>query len=109
MMRNIIVTLLFFFGPALLMFVLRNIFLFWKLQRAIKRQQPDIIDITPKKPSAPSHFFLASVIAVALISAYFAYAQLTMDNTDAKTQYIPAHINAQGELIPEQRLTRPGP
>jgi len=109
MIRNIIVTLLFFFGPALLMFVLRNIFLFWKLRRTVEKRQPDIIDITPKKPSAPSHFFLASVIAVGLISAYLAYSQITMDSAVPQTQYIPAHINAQGELVPEQRMARPAP
>lgn len=109
MIRNIIVTLLFFFGPALLMFVLRNIFLFWKLRRTVENRQPDIIDITPTTPSRPSHFFLASVIAVGLISAYFAYAQLTMDNGTPQTQYTPAHINAQGELVPEQRLPLPTP
>ncbi|MBN4082437.1 MAG: hypothetical protein COB41_02210 [Proteobacteria bacterium] len=109
MIRNVIVTLLFFFGPALLMFVLRNIFLFWKLRREINKHQPDIIDITPQKPNAPSHFFLASVIAIGLISAYFAYAQLTMDDQDQRTQYIPAHINAQGQLIPEEHITRPAP
>ena len=109
MIRNIIVSLLFFFGPALLMFVLRNIFFFWKLHREIEKHQPDIIDITPKNPNKPSHFFLASVIAVGFISAYFAYTQLTTDSPDKKTQYIPAHINAQGELVPEQRLTRPTP
>jgi len=109
MIRNIIVSLLFFFGPALLMFVLRNIFFFWKFQKEMKQHQPDIIDITPQKAAAPSHFFLASVIAVGLISAYFAYSQLTNSNSDAKTEYMPAHINAQGELVPEQRLTRPTP
>lgn len=109
MIRNVIVTLLFFFGPALLMFVLRNIFLFWKLRRETNKHQPDIIDITPQKPNPPSHFFLASMIAIGLISAYFAYAQLTMDNQDQKTQYTPAHINAQGELVPEQRVPRTQP
>ncbi len=109
MIRNIIVTLLFFFGPALLMFVLRNVFLFWKLRRTMETRQPDIIDITPKSPSAPSHFFLASVIAVGLISAYFAYTQLTMDRAIPQTQYVPAHINAQGELVPGQRMEPPAP
>jgi len=109
MIRNIIVSLLFFFGPALLMFVLRNIFFLWKFRKETKKHQPDIIDITPQKPAAPSHFFLASVITIGLISAYFAYTQLTMDSPSQKTQYIPAHINAQGELVPEQRITRPAP
>jgi len=110
MIRNIIVTLLFFFGPALLMFVLRNIFLFWKSRKAMQKQQPDIIDITPTGPTSPSRFFLASVIAVGLTSAYLAYTQLTMDNpTHQQMQYIPAHINTQGELVPEQRITPPSP
>jgi len=107
MIRNILVTLLFFFGPALLMVVLRNIFLFWKIRRSMQKQQPDIIDITPTEPTSPSHFFLISVIAVGVISAYLAYSQLSADHTTHQDmQYIPAHINAQGELVPEQRIPR---
>ncbi len=109
MIRNIIVTLLFFFGPALLMFVLRNMFFFWKLRQAMKKRQPDIIDITPQKPNPPSHFFIASIIIIGLISAYFAYSQITMNHEVPQTQYIPAHINAQGELVPQRRITRPAP
>jgi len=107
MIRNILVTLLFFFGPALLMFVLRNIFLFWKSRKAMQKQQPDIINITPSGSTSPSRFFLASVIAVGLISAYLAYNQLTINhNNQQQMQYIPAHINAQGKLLPEQRIPR---
>ena len=109
MIRNIIVSLIFFFGPAILMFVLRHMFFFWKLRREMRRKQADIIDITPQKPNAPSHFFIASVVTVGLISAYFAYTQLHSEHTKQQTQYVPAHINAQGELVPGQYITRPAP
>lgn len=107
MIRNIIVTLFFFFGPALLMLVLRNIFLYWKEHHFKQKKQEDIIDITPVGPASPSRLFLISAITVGLISAYLVYGQLTMSGEKVEMKYIPAHINAQGELVPEQYIPRP--
>ncbi|MDQ6954260.1 MAG: hypothetical protein Q9M20_02325 [Mariprofundaceae bacterium] len=108
MIRNIIVTLVFFFGPALLMLVLRNIFLYWKTRHFDSKQQgEDIIDITPVSPTAPSHFFIVTALLVGLISAYLVYGQLTSQGEKVDMKYIPAHINAQGDLVPEQYIPRP--
>jgi len=109
MIRNIIVTLLFFFGPALLMMVLRNIFLFWQFRRGVKRQHPDIIDITPQKhqPTSPSRFFLASAMTVGLIFAWLAWSQMHSLPPHEGLQYIPAHINQEGKLVDGQYRQQP--
>jgi len=101
MIRSIIVTLFFFFGPALLMLLLRNIFLFWQFRRGLNRQDPDIIDITPNKhqKTPPSRFFLASAITVGLIFAWLAWSQMHSLPPHEGLQYIPAHINQEGKLV----------
>jgi hypothetical protein len=104
MIRNIFVTLIFFFGPALLMFVVRNVFLFWRAKHAQKKQEPEIINITPSNQTPPSRFFLASAIAVGFIFAFFAWSQLSDTSPITNQTYIPAHINAQGDLVPQQRI-----
>jgi len=105
MIRNIFVTLLFFFGPALLMFVLRNMFLAWRHRRIHKK--PDVIDITPINPSSPSRFFVMSAVTVGIIFGYLAWSQINHDgDTSQGTHYTPAYVNAQGELVPESRTPR---
>jgi len=104
MIRNIFVTLLFFFGPALLMFVLRNMFLAWRHRRIHKKS--NVIDITPIDPSSPSRFFVMSAVTVGIIFAYLAWSQINYHDGSRGTQYTPAHINAQGELVPESRAPR---
>jgi len=107
MMRNILVTLIFFFGPAILMVVVRNIFLLWRANRLAREQEPEVIDITPIEESAtPSRFFIASAVTVGLIFAYFAWSQLDFRPPTKDKVYQPAHINAQGELVPAQHLPR---
>ena len=53
MIRSIFVSVLFFFGPALLMFMLRNLFFLtraWlRLRKIQKKQEHEVIDITPHK------------------------------------------------------------
>jgi len=109
MIRNIIVTLLFFFGPALLMMLLRNLFLFWQFKKSLKRQHPDIIDITPQKhqQTPPSRFFLASAITVGLVFAWLAWSQMHSLPPQGSMQYVPAHINKAGELVDGHYIQKP--
>jgi len=109
MIRNIVVALLFFFGPALLMMLLRNIFLFWKFKQGIKQQHPDIIDITPQKhvQTPPSRFFLVSAITVGLVFAWLAWSQMHSLPPHELMQYVPAHLNQQGELVDGHYIQKP--
>ncbi len=100
MIRQIFITLLFFFGPALLMMLLRNVFLFWQFKRQRRRQQPDVIDITPKhQAGSPSRFFLASVLTVGLIFAWLAWSQMYQESSVQHMQYVPAHLDQHGQLV----------
>jgi len=101
MIRQIFITLLFFFGPALLMMVLRNVFLFWQFKRQYRRQHPDIIDITPPKHQAtsPSRFFWASALTVGLIFAWLAWSQMYRETSVQHMQYVPAHLDKNGKLV----------
>ena len=101
MIRNIFVTLFFFFGPALIMLMLRNLYLFWLFRQRIKRQHPDIIDITPQQHQGtpPSRFFLASAITVGLIFAWLAWSQMHRQPSVENMQYVPAHIDQNGQLV----------
>jgi len=109
MIRNIFVTLLFFFGPALLMFVLRNMFFMWKARQQRKKAHPDVIDISPTTSNAPSPFFIASAISVGIVFAYLVWAQLSQNTQEQGGEYIPAHINEFGELVHGKRLLHQPP
>ncbi|WP_167631125.1 hypothetical protein [Mariprofundus ferrooxydans] len=102
MIRNLFLALFFFFGPALLMFMLRNIILLlriWLVVRNQRNQQQDVIDITPvERNRAPRWFYLvAAVLGVASAVAGFMYLQ-TVDSE--RRVYVPAHMGQQGEIVP---------
>jgi len=100
MIRNLLLAIVFFFGPALLLFMLRNILLLlriWLVARA-QRNQPEIIDITPvERNPAPRWLYLAAaVLGVATAVAGFMHLQ-TVDSE--RRQYVPAHIGEQGQIV----------
>ncbi|MDX8395131.1 MAG: hypothetical protein R8K22_01815 [Mariprofundaceae bacterium] len=110
MIRSIIISALFFFGPALLMFMLRNMFLMLKIwlkarnQKAV--QEAEVIDITPEKPSSPSTLFVTAAIIVGVVCAVLAWQEMTAPADDQRT-YIPAHTDSQGKIIPGQYIPTP--
>lgn len=110
MIRNIFLSLLFFFGPALLMLVIRNIFylvrIWWLLRKA--KHRDEVIDVTPHHESRakPSMFFIASAIAVGLLSAWLAWQSIHSTPEEMGEHYVPAHINEQGQMVPGQRVPR---
>jgi len=103
MMRSIFVSALFFFGPAFLMFMLRNLFLFLKawlrLRRMRREQEHDVIDITPHKHASPSMLFNIAAIAVGIVCAFLAWQEMN-SGVEQKMHYVPAHINEDGKVIP---------
>ncbi|MES0371570.1 MAG: hypothetical protein ABUK11_04770, partial [Mariprofundaceae bacterium] len=103
MIRSIFVSALFFFGPAILMFMLRNLFLFlraWlRIRRARKKQESEIIDITPHQHGSPSMLFNIAAIAVGLICAVLAWQEMT-SGPEERQHYVPAHVDEQGKIIP---------
>jgi len=103
-MRAFIVTLLFFFAPVILMFALRHlalllrIWLAWRRNRAANEH---VIDITPARPSPASRGFIAVAIIVGVICAALVWMRLG-DESGPPGAYVPAHIDAQGHVIPGQ-------
>ncbi len=112
MIRSIFVSALFFFGPALLMFMLRNMFLLlraWlRLRRQRKKQEHEIIDITPHKHGSPSMLFNIVAIMVGLVSAFLAWQEMG-SGPEQRQHYIPAHINEHGKVMPGAMVPKETP
>ncbi|OIO70903.1 MAG: hypothetical protein COS35_03605 [Zetaproteobacteria bacterium CG02_land_8_20_14_3_00_50_9] len=103
MIRNIFISLIFFFGPALLMFVIRYFFLLVKVWLMIRRQQPQnvIIDITPHPAhTSPGKIFITASLLFGLVCAIWIWSEMTDESTQTEMQYIPAHTDATGKVIP---------
>ena len=104
MIRSIFVSALFFFGPALLMFMLRNMFFLsraWlRLRRIKKMHEHEVIDITPHKPhGSPSMIFNIAAIVVGLVCAFLAWQEMS-SGPEERQHYVPAHVNEQGKIVP---------
>ena len=110
MIRNILLAIVFFFGPALLMFMLRNIVLLlrlWLHQRNLRTMEPEVIDITPgveKKP-APKWFY-AMAVALGLAVAVSAFMYLQSVDGEAR-HYVPAHVGSDGKVMPGHWQNKP--
>lgn len=100
-MRHWLLTLLFFFGPLIFLYAVRAAFfalrLWWLLR--MRRHEPDVIDITPRERPKPSRLFRLLAVLIALVTAFFAWMRFS-DAPDVEKRYIPAHLDAQGRLIP---------
>ncbi len=103
MIKDLLFSLLFFFGPILLMFLMRYFGLLirlWILARRIRDQdEPEVIDITPKKPHPPSTAFIVFTLIVSLAIAALVWQRLTVEAEVGK-QYVPAHVSDQGKVVP---------
>jgi hypothetical protein len=103
MIRSIFVSILFFFGPAILMFMLRNLFLFtraWlRLRRQRQQQEHEVIDITPHKHASPSMMFNIAAIVVGLICAFLAWQEMR-SGPEVPMHYVPAHVDEHGKIVP---------
>ena len=106
-MRYLFLTLLGFFGPALLMLLLRLTWFYlrekWLAKLSRQRNEPEIIDVTlihKKRISKPFIFLwlLVSVICTSLL-----IWQIDDSPTPEQT-YIPAHIDAEGNFVPAKTL-----
>lgn len=103
MIRNIIISALFFFGPALMMFVLRKMFLiariWFRLRRLRQQQDTNVIDITPHKHASPSMLFNIAAVIVGLTCAFLAWQEMK-SAPESDRRYVPAHLDNQGRVVP---------
>lgn len=114
MIRDLLVAIVFFFGPMLLLFVLRNLGPLIRLWLAVRRQrraQPDIIDVSPKSGGGPSPGFVAIAILAGVLSAYWAWHYTRQGGGESRDmQYVPAYLDSHGHLVPGRLVPRkPGP
>jgi len=102
-MRLLLTTILFFFGPMIVMFALRNGFLLLRLwlQQLRVQHEHEVIDVTPK--DSTSRRFL--IISVCFSLAIFSYAWTVMDDqsenhlANDQREYVPAYIDQDGRLV----------
>ncbi len=102
MIRSLFVALFFFFGPALLLFMLRNLTLLLLLRaknKHEKAQQPEVIDITPVKKDRAPNWFYAIVIIVSLASAVTVFIHLQQSDDATIKHYVPAHVDESGNIV----------
>jgi len=103
-MRMLFLTLVFFFGPALLMFALHRLVMivhYWWLMRRLAHQS-DVIDITPAPPrQRPGMVFI--VVSMLVASVFAGLAWQRMQSTPVQQvnmHYVPAHIDTYGNMVP---------
>jgi hypothetical protein len=103
-MRSLIISLLFFFGPVILMFVLRHAVLLlrlWLMMRRHRQSQPEVIDITPEKPQPPSVLFIVITLIAGSLFAYLAWDRITSEaELTIEKSYAPAHVDERGKIVP---------
>jgi hypothetical protein len=112
MIRNLLVAAVFFFGPMLLMILLRNLgtlFRLWLAARRRRRAQPDIIDISPHLRARPSWAFVAVAILFGGICAYWAWQYTQRPVVGIDQRYVPAHLDAHGHLVPGRLVPQSSP
>jgi len=101
MIRSIFVSLFFFFGPALLLFMLRNLALLLLLKakaRQAEKPEVEVIDITPVKKERAPGWFYALVIAISLTCAVTVFLNLERGETEVR-HYVPAHVDESGNIV----------
>lgn len=109
-MRFFLVTLFFFFAPVILMFALRHLVLLlriWLAWRRAGRRDADVIDITPKKPAPASKLFIALAVLLGIVCAALVWVRLSAPATPPQGAYEPAHVDAQGHLVPGHYRSKP--
>lgn len=103
MIRSLFVSLFFFFGPALLLFMLRNLTLLLLLRAKNRRErarEPEVIDITPVDKERAPNWFYALVVAISLASAVTVFMHLQHKADTEVNHYVPAHMDEAGNLVP---------
>jgi len=103
MIRELLIAVFFFFAPALLMLTLRNVvllLLLWLRHRQRRAKQPEVIDVTPVSRRRASLRFYVAVVIISLISAVSVFLTLQHSDEVAQHQYVPAHMDASGRLVP---------
>ncbi len=100
MIRNVLIVIVFFFGPALVMLMLRALLPLVAGWLRARRAAREVIDVTPRKRALPRWFWpLALMLGAA--SAAWAWQALDQAGPPAEGRvYVPAHLGKDGRLVP---------
>jgi hypothetical protein len=107
-MRQWLVTALFFFGPVLLLFLLRHLGLMLQLWLALRQRETgeaEVIDVTPARPGPPSRWFVALALILGLVTAVLVWHRLRTHDEPGR-EYVPAHLDESGRLAPGHFRTK---
>ncbi len=103
MIRNLLIAVFFFFGPALLMFVARNMImlgLLWLKTRHKREQEHKVIDITPIHKHGHPNWYIIIVVIVSLTCAVAVFMELQKSDDVEPQQYVPAYTDDSGQVVP---------
>lgn len=105
MFRNLLVSIFFFIGPALLMFIARNLLMLamlWLKTRHEKEREQKIIDITPIHNHRHPNWYVIVVVIVSMTCAVTVFLQLQDNDGVEPQQYVPAYTDESGNVVPGQ-------
>ena len=103
MIRNLLISIFFFFGPAILLFMLRNglvLLRLWLMARKGREEEPRVIDITPVSDSKAPAWFYALVVLISLGCAVAVFLFLQADSEAESRRYVPAYVGEDGKVVP---------
>lgn len=103
MIRNLLVSIFFFIGPALLMFMMRNIvmiMMIWMKNKELRAREQEIIDITPIHHHIHPNWFVIAVVFISMFCAVTVFIELQSSDDVAPHQYVPAHMDESGNIVP---------
>ena len=103
MFRNLLVSIVFFIGPALLLFIARNmvlIGLLWLKSRHKKELEHKIIDVTPIHNHIHPNWFVIIVVIISMTCAVTVFIELQKTDDVDPQQYVPAYTDDSGKIIP---------
>jgi len=103
MIRNLLISLFFFFGPAILLFMLRNglvLLRLWLKARQGREGEPRVIDVTPVADRKAPAWFYALVVIVSLGCAVAVFIFLQSDVEVESQRYVPAYVGEDGKVVP---------
>ena len=103
MIRNLLISIFFFFGPAILLFMLRNglvLLRLWLRARQRREGEPRVIDITPVSDKKAPAWFYALVVVISLGCAVAVFMFLQSDVEVESRRYVPAHVGEDGKVVP---------
>ena len=104
MFRNLLVSIVFFIGPALLMFIARNVVmmgLLWlKVRKQHEQEEAQIIDITPIHNHIHPNWYVIAVVIISLFCAVTVFLELQRSDDVIPQEYVPAYTDDSGHIVP---------